>query len=232
MGTVSKIGRIVAKLAGPCLLLSLPACSSSIGGFTPSASLAYQGPATSTVQKDIRRGLPQQSALSRKDSKSTYSANNGRKAVISAPKLDALAARDMINTYRLARGLKPLYIHPKLTQAAQKHSRDLSKRDEISHYSSDGATPWTRVERTGYRPRVAAENVGTGQTTFREVFKGWKQSPSHNENLLLGDATHMGIALVHRPGAKLKTFWTLVLGSQKEDGVAPVAATTLGRTGG
>ena len=69
------------------------------------------------------------------------------------------------------------------------------------------------MKRAGYNARLAAENVGTGQVTFDEVLKGWKDSPGHNKNLLLGDATHMGIALVHVEKTEFKTFWTLVIGA-------------------
>jgi len=31
--------------------------------------------------------------------------------------------------------------------------------------------------------------------------------------LLMADAKHMGIALVHDPNTEFKTFWTLVLGA-------------------
>ncbi len=61
--------------------------------------------------------------------------------------------------------------------------------------------------------KVAAENVGTGQVNIEEVVKGWKESPGHNQNLLLTDAEHMGIALVQDPKTEFKTFWTLVVGS-------------------
>ena len=61
---------------------------------------------------------------------------------------------------------------------------------------------------------MAAENVGTGQTTLKEVMAGWKKSPGHNKNLLLPDAEHMGIALVHDPKTEFRTFWTLVLGAR------------------
>jgi len=67
------------------------------------------------------------------------------------------------------------------------------------------------VKRAGYNARVAAENVGTGQASFDEVMQGWKASPSHNKNLLMAEAKHMGIALVHDPNTEFKTFWTLVL---------------------
>jgi len=127
--------------------------------------------------------------------------------------LDPEKARDIINQYRHEKGLKPLKLNAELTAAAKAHSRDLAKWDRISHFGSDGSNPWDRVKRTGYNAKLAAENVGTGQITIDEVMKGWKESPGHNKNLLLSDAEHMGIALVHDPKTEFKTFWTLVLAS-------------------
>ncbi len=128
--------------------------------------------------------------------------------------LDVERARKLINSYRAKKGLKPLRLNSKLTLAAKAHSRDLAKWDRISHHGSDGSNPWKRVGRTGYPARLTAENVGTGQITIEEVFKGWQESPGHNKNLLLADAEEMGIALVHDPKTEFKTFWTLVLGSK------------------
>ena len=127
--------------------------------------------------------------------------------------LDAEKARALINKYRKEKGLKPLSLNAELTAAAKAHSRDLAKWDRISHYGSDGSNPWDRVKRTGFHARLAAENVGTGQIDFQEVLRGWKESSGHNKNLLLGDATHMGIALVQDPKTEFKSFWTLVIGS-------------------
>ncbi len=131
----------------------------------------------------------------------------------SQTKLDAEKARDLINAYRKEKGLKPLRISMELTNAAKAHSRDLARWDRISHYGSDGSNPWDRVKRTGYSARLAAENVGTGQSSIEEVMKGWKASEGHNKNLLMPDAQHMGIALVQDPRTEFKTFWTLVLGA-------------------
>lgn len=128
-------------------------------------------------------------------------------------KLDVEQARLLINAYRKQHGLKPVELNPQLTTAAKEHARDLAKWDRISHYGSDGSNPWDRVKRTGYNPKVAAENVGTGQATVDEVFKGWRESEGHNKNLLLADATQMGIALVRDPKTEFKTFWALVLGA-------------------
>ncbi len=131
----------------------------------------------------------------------------------SGTRLDPEKARDLINAYRKANGLKPLKLSTSLTEAAKNHSRDLAKWDRISHYGSDGSNPWDRVKRAGYNAKVAAENVGTGQTTVDEVMKGWQTSPGHNKNLLLSDASDMGIALVQDNKTEFKTFWTLVVGS-------------------
>jgi uncharacterized protein YkwD len=128
-------------------------------------------------------------------------------------KLDADKARETINAYRTSKGLKPLKLNPALTEAAKAHSRDLAKWDRISHFGSDGSNPWDRVKRTGYNAKLAAENVGTGQVNFDEVMKGWQESAGHNKNLLLADATEMGLALVQDPKTEFKTFWTLVIGS-------------------
>ena len=131
----------------------------------------------------------------------------------SATALDNEKARDLINQYRSEKGLKPLRFNAKLTEAAKDHCRDLAKWDRISHYGSDGSNPWDRVKRTGYKARLAAENVGTGQINFDEVLKGWKDSPGHNKNLLLADGQEMGLALVQDPNTEFKSFWTLVVGT-------------------
>jgi uncharacterized protein YkwD len=127
--------------------------------------------------------------------------------------LDPEKARDIINQYRKDKGLKPLKLNAELTEAAKAHSRDLAKWDRISHYGSDGSNPWDRVKRTGYKPKLAAENVGTGQVSFDEVLVGWKESEGHNKNLLIADAREMGLALVQDPKTEFKSFWTLVIGS-------------------
>ncbi len=129
-------------------------------------------------------------------------------------RLDPDEALKLINQYRKKKGLSAVKLEATLTKIAKTHSRDLAKHDRISHFGSDGSNPWDRVERSGYGPQLAAENVGTGQLSIREVMQGWKESPGHNKNLLLPDARDIGIALVYDPRTEYKTFWTLVLGTK------------------
>jgi len=133
----------------------------------------------------------------------------------SQTKLDPQRALQLINDYRASKGLAALKLDARLTVAAKTQSRDLASSDRISHYGSDGSSPWDRVKRAGYNARIAAENVGTGQASLDEVFKGWTESPGHNRNLLLPGAHDMGIALVEDSKTEFKTFWTLVVASSQ-----------------
>ncbi len=213
--------RVLASVLG-CLLLV--GCSTGDNS-SLSAGLADSGQATSALPSTRLAG----SSASASDAapkrvanaedlipKGTYEkAPSGALADrdYSATQLDPEKARELINSYRKQKGLKPLKLNAALTEAAKAHSRDLAKWDRISHYGSDGSNPWDRVKRAGYNAKVAAENVGTGQTSIEEVMKGWQASPGHNKNLLLADVEHMGIALVQDPRTEFKTFWTLVVGS-------------------
>jgi uncharacterized protein YkwD len=189
----------------------------ALGGDTtvPRGSLTGQAAASATLPAKPQ-GTQLASLGSDKAPKGTFEkapAGSLTDRDYSATNLDPNFARDIINQYRTEHGLKPLKLNTELTAAAKLHSRDLAKWDRISHYGSDGSNPWDRVKRSGFKARLAAENVGTGQVDFGEVMKGWKDSPGHNKNLLLSDAEYMGIALVQEPKTEFKSFWTLVVGT-------------------
>lgn len=212
---------LVAVLLGACSLntSSISTGFNDLGPSTPSvASSSGYGSSASTgsISKEQRSSLGTQVAALTPDKapkgsfeKAPHGALSDRD--YSGTTLDPNKARDLINQYRAEHGLKPLKLSAALTDAAKEHSRDLAKWDRISHYGSDGSNPWDRVKRTGYKPRLAAENVGTGQASFDEVLRGWKESPGHNKNLLLSDAREMGLALVQDPKTEFKSFWTLVI---------------------
>jgi uncharacterized protein YkwD len=195
---------------------SSPTTTASVAPARPVESVALGGepsaPRAATVQPAVQR-------MAKLDDKAPSGSYERAPAGALADRdyshtqLDAEIARSLINDYRKSKGLKPLKLNTELTEAAKSHSRDLAKWDRISHYGSDGSNPWDRVKRAGYKARLAAENVGTGQVDFKEVLRGWEESPGHNKNLLLADAHDMGIALVQDPKTEFKSFWTLVIGT-------------------
>lgn len=218
--TVAVLGLAVAGCSQNAAPLSLGLNDSGSDSFSLSASsrasLSAEPAALGNSNRRVSAGSTRLASLNDKAPGGSYEkAPRGALADrdFSHTMLNAEAARDQINVYRKAKGLKPLRLNAALTAAAKAHSRDLAKWDRISHFGSDGSNPWDRVKRSGYNAKLAAENVGTGQVNFEEVLKGWKTSPGHNKNLLLSDAEHMGIALVHEPKSEFKTFWTLVIGA-------------------
>ena len=197
--------KVVGVLSGILAILALPACSSGLFG---SNNIGFGYNAAPVETKTPKIAKTQSQSLTKKASlkvKKPATKANG-------PALNAAEARDMVNIYRETHGLKPVLLHPKLSKAAELHAKDLAKQDTISHFGSDGSDPWQRVIKAGYKPILAAENVGTGQRSFEEVMLSWQQSPEHKKNLLLKEATHLGVAMIHEPGSEYKTFWALIVG--------------------
>ena len=124
--------------------------------------------------------------------------------------VNAAAAASLISDYRRANGLPTLELDPTLTQIAQDQARRMAAIDKLTH--DPGGRGFTqRLKAANYDAARAAENVGAGYRTLAEAFSGWRDSPSHNANMLLPGATKMGIATAYAPGSKYKVFWAFVL---------------------
>jgi uncharacterized protein YkwD len=124
-------------------------------------------------------------------------------------RLDAMAAASMISGFRTNNGLPPVTLDPQLMQIADSQTRAMAARNRLDH--SAGGSFIQRLKQSGYDAKTAGENVSAGYHTLAEAFSGWRDSPPHRANMLLKDATKMGIAAVYAPGSKYKVFWTLIL---------------------
>jgi uncharacterized protein YkwD len=128
---------------------------------------------------------------------------------------DANAARAMVSGYRANNGLSAVSLDAKLMRIAQEHSRAMAARNQLDH--NLGRSFPERLRQGGYDASHAAENIGAGYHTIAEAFSGWRGSSSHRANMLLSNATHMGIAAAYAPNSKYKVFWTLILARPDED---------------
>jgi hypothetical protein len=63
-----------------------------------------------------------------------------------------------------------------------------------------------------YPTRHAAENIAMGNATFPATLDQWKNSSGHRANLLLADASRIGIASA---GSGRKTYWALILAAPR-----------------
>ncbi|MCW5750949.1 MAG: CAP domain-containing protein [Alphaproteobacteria bacterium] len=121
----------------------------------------------------------------------------------------------LLNELRRARTLNPLAEDVALIRAAEGHAAELARRGELDHVSEDGSSLGARIARTGFRYRLAAENLASGPSSAREVFDLWLRSDTHRHNMLRPRLTHCGVGRVQvrAPGilGAKKSWWVLVL---------------------
>lgn len=139
--------------------------------------------------------------------------------------LDSAAASAMLSDYRKGKGLTTVSVDPVLMQVAQRQAKAMAAADSLSH-TVGGRTLTARLKAAGFNGLRAVENVGAGYHTLAEAFSGWRDSPSHNKNMLASGMTQMGIAAVPAPNSKYRVYWALVLGvpDPKVAGDAPPVA--------
>ncbi len=81
-----------------------------------------------------------------------------------------------------------------LEAAAERHAYDMAQHDHFGHNGTDGSDVSDRINGTGYRWGKIAENIAYGYDSIALVVKGWKDSPSHCENMMDSTFTEMGAA--------------------------------------
>lgn len=120
------------------------------------------------------------------------------------------AAASLLSDYRQKNGLPRVEIDQRLVEMAEAQAKDMARRNQLTH-DPGGRNFNKRLAASGFNAQRAAENIGAGYHTLAEAFSGWRDSPSHNKNMLLRGATKMGIAAAYAPNSKYKVFWALVL---------------------
>ncbi|MGG7643874.1 CAP domain-containing protein [Rhodovulum sp. YNF3179] len=111
-----------------------------------------------------------------------------------------------VNAVRAAQGRAPLEPDAALARTAAGHADALVASGGFSHLGPDGSSLADRLDRTGYGPCRAAENLAQGQRGAAEVVGDWLESRGHRRNLLHPDLTELGAA---RGAGDL---WVLVMG--------------------
>lgn len=105
----------------------------------------------------------------------------------------------LINQERSKRGLAKLHASRKLRKAAQRHSRNMAKRNFFDHTSPAGSTMVARITRAGYRSWASlGENIAWGSgnlATPRAIVRGWMRSPGHRQNMLRPGFREVGVGI-------------------------------------
>lgn len=141
-------------------------------------------------------------------------------------KVDPKAAVAMISEYRRRKGLNELRLDPQLIAMAQRQADAMAAKGVMSHDA--GGSFSSRLAASGIKAVASAENIAAGYHTLADAFSGWRQSPGHNANMLLPEATRFGIATANAPNSKYKVFWAMIVAG---DPPKPPAGMVMGSQG-
>ncbi|MBX3539017.1 MAG: CAP domain-containing protein [Chelatococcus sp.] len=121
---------------------------------------------------------------------------------------DAPAAAAAISEFRQSQGLGPVVVDSRLDEAALQQAKAMAASDTLSHTVAGSFS--SRMQGMGFIWGYSAENLGMGYRDLASAIRGWKASPGHRQNLLLPQATRIGLARARGAG---KNYWALVLAS-------------------
>jgi uncharacterized protein YkwD len=117
----------------------------------------------------------------------------------------------LVSQYRRAHGLSAVKIDAELTAVAERQARAMAKSGVMDH---NVAGPFS--SRVADVPVGAAgENLAEGTKTWAETLQRWEASAGHNGNLLLPDATHIGVAVAYNDQTH-EAFRAMVIGRKVE----------------
>lgn len=117
----------------------------------------------------------------------------GSVAATSIPELETEAMR-LLQTLRREAGRAELVPDFLLAKMAKGHSGDMLQRDYVGHRSPTGSGPADRAKRVGLSYQVLRENVARAYS-LHDAFEQLKESPSHLQNMLADDITHVGVGI-------------------------------------
>ena len=117
---------------------------------------------------------------------------------------------DSVNTLRAAKSLPNLSFDARLNAAAATHSRDMAVQNRPWHFGSDGSSPMTRVQRSGYTGRPLGELISETYETELETLSTWMALPDTRAVIMDPAARFVGFAWYQEPSGKI--WWTMELG--------------------
>ena len=112
-----------------------------------------------------------------------------------------------ISAYRHAHGQTAVKSDNRLDAVALKQARAMASTGTVSHFVAGGFP--SRI--ASLHKLKAAENIGGGFLTFKEMLKQWEDSTGHRENLLMPGARRIGVAYADNPKSPYRKFWAMVI---------------------
>src|SRR5438874_1111538 len=127
------------------------------------------------------------------------------------PALAAETPAELISSFRLKHGEVRVVRDATLDRIAMDQARAMAAKDDLSH---DALGPFNRRVAPAGAGR-AAENIAYGYDGFEKTLGQWIDSSGHRKNLLLHNASRVGIASAKNASSK-RTYWAMVIAGDYE----------------
>ena len=131
--------------------------------------------------------------------------------ILSAPAIAAESPAELISSYRLKHGEVRVVRDATLDRIAMEQARAMAAKDTLSHEVLGSFTRRVAPARAGR----AAENIAYGYDSFEKTLGQWIDSSGHRKNLLLHNASRVGIASARDASGK-RTYWAMVIAGDYE----------------
>ena len=118
---------------------------------------------------------------------------------------------EMISSFRLKHGEVKVVRDATLDRIALEQARAMAAKDHLSHEALGSFSSRIAVSRAGR----AAENIAYGYDTFDKTLEQWIDSSEHRRNLLLHNASRIGIASARDASGK-RTYWAMEIAGDYE----------------
>ena len=126
--------------------------------------------------------------------------------LLAAPVMAAESPAELISSFRLKHGEVRVVRDATLDRIAVEQARAMAAKDNLSHEVLGSFTG--RIAPAG--AGRAAENIAFGYESFEKTLGQWIDPSGHRKNLLLHNASRVGIASAKDASGK-RTYWAMVI---------------------
>ncbi len=131
--------------------------------------------------------------------------------LLAAPAMAAESPSELISSFRLKHGETRVVRDATLDRIALEQARAMAAKNDLSHEVLGPFTKRVVPARAGR----AAENIAYGYESFEKTLGQWIGSSGHRKNLLLQNASRVGIASA-KDASSRRTYWAMVIAGDYE----------------
>lgn len=131
--------------------------------------------------------------------------------LLATPAMAAESPAELISGFRIQHGEVRVVRDAALDRIALEQAQAMAAKDDLSHEVLGSFTTRIAPARAGR----AAENIAYGYDSFEKTLGQWIDSSEHRKNLLLHDASRVGIASAKDASGK-RTYWAMVIAGDYE----------------